>query len=105
MVFHKNALMCIGNVKLINHDCVPISLLLYIMPYIMLPAALSNVVCLCNDFFSLFFAIDLCKCFLFSCFFLVCWHIVCLFEVRFSIIRSAFNLLVHHNSMSTPFFI
>ena len=47
-------------VKLINHDCVPILMLLYIMPYIML-AALSNAVCLYNAFF---FSIDFCKCFL-----------------------------------------
>ena len=68
MVFLKNALMCIRNVKLINHDCLPILLLLYIMLYIvlaylMLFAALSNAVCLYNAFF----AIDFCKCFLFSC--------------------------------------
>ena len=62
MVFLKNALMCIKNVKLSNHDCLPILMLLYIMLYIvlaylmlyivlaylMLFAALSNVVCLYN---------------------------------------------------------
>ena len=53
-------------VKLINHDCLPISMLLYIMLYIvlaylMLFAALSNAVCL----YVVFFAIDFCKCFLF----------------------------------------
>ena len=64
--------MCIKKVKLINHDCLPILMLLYIMlAYLMLFAALSNAVCLHNDFFSLFFAIDFCKCFLFSCFVLV----------------------------------
>ena len=40
MVFLKNALMCIlkkeKKVKLINHDCLPILLLLYIILYIML---------------------------------------------------------------------
>ena len=37
MVFCKNALMCIQNVKLINHDCLPILMLLYIMlAYLML---------------------------------------------------------------------
>ena len=51
MVFLKNALMCIKKVKLINHDCLPILMLLYIMLYVMLAysmlfAALSNVVCL-----------------------------------------------------------
>ena len=61
--------------KLIHHDCLPILMLLYIMLYIMLVyfmlfAALSNSVCLCNASFS-FFAIDFCKCFLFSCFVLV----------------------------------
>ena len=45
-------------VKLINHDCLPILMLLYIMLYIvlgylMLFAVLSNAVCLHNtDFFS-----------------------------------------------------
>ena len=59
MVFHKNALMCIKKVKLINHDCLPILVLLYIMLYIvlaylMLFAALSNAVCLSNaSFFPL----------------------------------------------------
>ena len=75
MVFLKNALMCISKVKLINHDCLPILMLLYIMLYIvlaylMLLAALTNAVCLNN---ASFFVIDLCKCFLFSCF-------VCLFH-------------------------
>ena len=50
-------------VKFINHDCLPIIMLLYIMlAYLMLIAALSNAVCLRNAFFS----IDFCKCFLFS---------------------------------------
>ena len=66
MVFLKNALMFILKVKLINHDCLPILLLLYIMlAYLMLFAALTNAVCLYN---ASFFAIDFCKCFLFSCF-------------------------------------
>ena len=43
-------------VKLINHDCLPILILMYIMLYIMLAylmlfAALSNPVCLHNAFF------------------------------------------------------
>ena len=60
MVYLKNALMCIKKVQLINHDCLPILMLLYIMlyivlaylmlhivlAYIMLFAALSNAVCL-----------------------------------------------------------
>ena len=54
-------------VKLINHDCLPILLLLYIMLYIMLAylmlfADLSNAVCLHN---VSFYAIYFCKCFLF----------------------------------------
>ena len=59
MVFLKNALMCIKKVKLINHDCLPILMLLYMMLYIvlaylMLFAALSNAVCLYNaSFFPL----------------------------------------------------
>ena len=55
-------------------------IMLYIMhAYLMLFAALSNAVCLCNAFF----AIDFCKCFLFSCFVLVYCHIVCLLQVLF----------------------
>ena len=60
-------------VTLINHDCLSILMLLYIMLYIMLAylmllTALFNAVCLHSA--SLFFAIDFCKCILFSCFFL-----------------------------------
>ena len=56
MVFLKNALMCIKKFKLIHHDCLPISMLLYVMPYVMLAylmllAALCNAVCLHNAFF------------------------------------------------------
>ena len=79
MAFLINALMCICMkrkivVKLINHDCLPILMLLYAMlnimlAYLMQLAALSNAVCLLSAFF--FFAIDLCKCFLFSCLVLV----------------------------------
>ena len=48
--------MWIKKVKLINHDCLPILMLLYIMLYIviaylMLLAALSNAVCLDNASF------------------------------------------------------
>ena len=50
-------------VKLINHDCLPILMLLYIMLYIMLAylmlfAALSKAVHLYNAFFLFFFYID-----------------------------------------------
>ena len=67
MVFLKNAFK---KVKLINHDCLPILILLYIilykvLAYLMLFAALTNAVCLNN---ASFIVIDLCKCFLFSCF-------------------------------------
>ena len=60
-------------VKLINNDCLPILVLLYtalyiMLAYLMLLAALSNAVCLHNAFF---FAVDFCKCILFSCFVLV----------------------------------
>ena len=66
MFILKNALMCTKKVKLINHACLPILVLLYIMlhttlAYLMLFAALSNAVCLYNAFF----AIDFFKCFLF----------------------------------------
>ena len=38
--------MCIKKVKLSNHDCLPILVLLFIMlAYLMLFAALSNAVC------------------------------------------------------------
>ena len=62
--------MYVKKVKLINHDCLPILMLLYMMLYIvlaylMLFAALTSAVCLYN---ASFFAIDFCKCFLFSCF-------------------------------------
>ena len=59
MVFLKNALMRIKKVKLINHDCVPILIMLQIMLYIMLAylmlfSALSNAVCLYNAFYIFF---------------------------------------------------
>ena len=72
MAFLINAFMriYIKRVKLIDHDCLPTFMLLYIMLHIMLAylmfAALSNAVCLYN---ASFFAIDFCK--LFSCFVLV----------------------------------
>ena len=56
MVILIKSLMCMKKVKLINHDCLPILMLLYILLYIMLAylmlfAALSNAVCLYNAFF------------------------------------------------------
>ena len=72
MAFLKNALMCMSRKRkkrdtLINHDCVPILMLLYIMlAYLMLLAVFSNAACLHNAFSN-----ELCKCSLFSCFVLV----------------------------------
>ena len=73
IVFLKNSLMCIKKVKLMNHDCLPIFMLLYVMLYVMLAclmflAALSNAVCLYNAFFLLIFANA-------SCFHALSWFI------------------------------
>ena len=51
--------------KLINHDCLPILMLLYIrlyivLAYLMLFAPLSNAVCLQNLFLSLIFVNAFC---------------------------------------------
>ena len=56
MVFLRNALCVFKKVTLINHDYLPILMLLYIMLYIvlayfMLFAALTNAVCLYDTFF------------------------------------------------------
>ena len=54
IAFHKNALMCFQKTrKIINEDCLPILMLLHIMPvYLMLFVALPNSVCLLLvDFF------------------------------------------------------
>ena len=72
-------------------------MLLYIMldivlAYLMLIVALTNAVCLYN---ASFFAIDFCKCFLFSCFvFIYSIFLIC-------IMHSAFNLFVFPNSIFT----
>ena len=65
MAFPENVLMCMKKeAKLINYDCLPILTLLYVMlAFLMLLAALSNVVCLHNAFL----AIDFYICCLFSC--------------------------------------
>ena len=65
--------MYLKKVNLINHDCLPILMLLYIMLYIVLAylmpfAALTNAVRLNNASSFSFFFIDLCKYILFSCF-------------------------------------
>ena len=72
MVFLRNALMCMKKVKLINHDCLSILVLLYIMLYIvlaylMLFAALSNAVCLYYASFFFFLAIDFLNAFCLLC--------------------------------------
>ena len=52
MAFLRNALMCIKKVTLINHDCLPILMLLHIMlACLMLLTALSNAVCWYNAYF------------------------------------------------------
>ena len=68
-------------VRLINHDCLPMLMLLYMMlhimlAYLMLFAALSNAVCLHNAFFLLIFANAF-------CFHALSWFIdtVCLIQV------------------------
>ena len=68
-------------------------MLLYfiVLACLMLFAALTNAVCLNNDFFFS----DLCKCFLFSCFVFV--H----FIFFICIMHSAFNLFVFPNYMFT----
>ena len=56
MVFFKNALMRIKKVKLINHDCLPILMLLYIvLAYLMLLSALSNDSFFCHLFLQMLF--------------------------------------------------
>ena len=78
MAFPKNALMCtLKRVKLINQDCLPILMLLYlilcIMPaYLMLFAAPSNAVCLHNAFFSFFLSLIFANAF---CFHALSWFI------------------------------
>ena len=74
-------------------------MLYIVLAYLMLFTALTNAVCLYN---ASFFAIDFCKCFLFSCFVFVYWHIVCLFNFLICTMHSAFNLFVFPNSMFTP---
>ena len=58
-------------VKLINHDCLPILMLLCIMLYVMLAylmlfAAICIAVCLHNSFFFFSFVVDFFKFFLLS---------------------------------------
>ena len=54
MVFLKKCINVYKKSQLINHDCLPILMLLYIMnAYLILFAALSNAVCLYHAFFFL----------------------------------------------------
>ena len=107
MAFLKNTLMCIKKkekkVKLINHDCLPILMLLCIMlsimlAYLMLFAALSNVVCFHNaSFLPLSFA----NAFVF----MLCLGLLTHGLFISSIIlhhAQCFNLLVFPNYMLTP---
>ena len=60
--FLKNALMHIKNV--INLDCLPVLMLLYIMPaYVMQLTALFNAVCLFNACLFLFLSCCCCCCY------------------------------------------
>ena len=90
-------------IKVINHDCLPILMLLYIMlAYLMLLAALCNAVCLHNGFFfcylflQMLFVIMLCLGLLTHSFF-----------ISSMIFHHAqyFNLLVFPSSIFTQFFI
>ena len=86
-------------------------MLLYIMLYIvlaylMLFAALTNAVCLYN---ASFFAIDFCKCFLFSCFVIVYFIflfasctvlLICLFFIILCSHRCCF--IFYERAMSSP---
>ena len=63
--------MYIKKVKLINQDCLPILMLLYIiLAYLMLFAALSNAVCLYNASFFPFISANA------FCFHALSWSIV-----------------------------
>ena len=97
--------MCIKKkeeqVKLINHDCLPILVLMYIMLYLML-AYLMLFACIIF-FFNLFFAIDLGKCIFFR---------ICHGLLTHSLFIS--SIILHHaqcflsvdfsNLIFTPFF-
>ena len=79
MAFGRHALMCV-KVKLINHDCLPILMLLCIilcilLLYLMLLVTLSNAVCLHNAYF---FTINFANAF---CVYALSWvnDTVCLF--------------------------
>ena len=69
-----------------------------VLAYLLLFAALTNAVCLYN---ASFFAIDFCKCFLFSCCLCLLTHSLFI-SFFISIMHSAFNIFVFNNSMFTP---
>ena len=94
-----HSLKCINvhkKVKLINHDCLPILMLLYIMlAYLMLLGALSSAVSLYDAFLLLIFANAFC-------------FMLCLSLLTHSLLISSMlfhHLLVFPYSMFTPFFI
>ena len=101
MVFLKNALMCmLKNVKLINQDCLPILMLLYIMLYIMLAYSmllyLMLFVCIMLLFLHLFlqmlFVFMFCLGLLSHSLFISCVNLH---------YAQCFNLLVFPNSVFT----
>ena len=84
---YDKKIIIIKKVKLINHDCLPILMLLYIMLYIMLAylmlfSALSNAVCLYNALFLLLIFANA------SCF------MICLGLMTYSLFIS--SMIFHH---------
>ena len=94
MVFHKNALMCIKKVKLINHDCLPILMLLYILLYIVLAYLMLHIVLayLMLFYLMLFVCIMLLFCQLFLQMLFI--FMFCLGLLTHSLVISCINL--HH---------
>ena len=93
-------------VKLINYDCLPILMLLYIMlfvmlTYLMLLSALCNAVCI---MLLLFLLLIFANAFCFMPCLRLMTHSLFISSIIF-IMPSAFNLLVFPNYMFTPFFI
>ena len=93
------------NVKLINHDYLPILMFLYIMlhimlAYLMLFPALFSAVCLYNAYFFKFTFANA------FCFHALSWVIdtVYLFKILFYIMYSTFNLLIFLILCSHRFF-
>ena len=86
--------MCIRKkVKLINHDCLPVLMLLYIMLF----AALSNTVFLYNAFFILIFANAICL-------YAMSWFIgIEYVYFKYDLASYTVLLMFFPNSMFTPF--